>query len=74
MEEEVRWGDTGRRKQGFRDSLSRAQHQVSQGWRLGFGAALSLGLCFVCILSQLIFSASSQWVFRCHFTDEETEA
>lgn len=72
----TRRGKTGEevRRQGFRDSPSLAQHQASQGWGLVFGAALSLGLCFGCILSQWILSALSQWVFHCHFTDEETEA
>lgn len=51
MEEEVGWGDTGKRKQGFRGSPSPAQHQASHGWGLVIGAPLSLGLCLACILS-----------------------
>lgn len=31
----VRWGDTGKKKWGFRDSPSLVHHQVSQGWAGG---------------------------------------
>lgn len=73
IEDGVRWRDTGKKKQGFRDDRSLAHHQASQGW----GSRSEHPRVWDCArraFSQMIFSALSQQVLHCHFTDEETEA